>query len=92
MTTVERIREKLQTLHPQRLEIADESALHAGHAGAQSGGGHYQLLIVSKSFKDKTQVARHRLVYAALGAMMHQEIHALSIQALSPDETSPDET
>jgi BolA protein len=92
MTTVERIREKLQTLQPQQLEIADESALHAGHAGAQSGGGHYQLLIVSNVFKDKTQVARHRLVYGALGAMMHREIHALSIQALSPDEASPDET
>ena len=86
MSTAERIREKLQALAPQRLEIEDESARHAGHAGAQSGGGHYQLLIVSPAFAGKTKVARHRLVYAALGDMMHKEIHALSIQALSPEE------
>ena len=86
MSTAERIREKLQALAPERLEIEDESARHAGHAGAQSGGGHYQLLIVSPAFADKTKVARHRLVYAALGDMMHKEIHALSIQALSPEE------
>lgn len=86
MSTAERIREKLQALAPQRLEIEDESAQHAGHAGAQSGGGHYQLLIVSPAFAGKTKVARHRLVYAALGDMMHKEIHALSIQALDPDE------
>lgn len=86
MSTAERIREKLQALAPQRLEIEDESARHAGHAGAQSGGGHYQLLIVSPAFAGKTKVARHRLVYAALGDMMHKEIHALSIQALDPDE------
>lgn len=86
MSTAERIREKLQALAPQRLEIEDESARHAGHAGAQSGGGHYQLLIVSSAFAGKTKVARHRLVYAALGDMMHKEIHALSIQALDPDE------
>ena len=86
MSTAERIREKLQALAPERLEIEDESARHAGHAGAQSGGGHYQLLIVSPAFADKTKVARHRLVYAALGDMMHKEIRALSIQALSPEE------
>jgi BolA protein len=86
MSTAERIREKLQALAPERLEIEDESARHAGHAGAQSGGGHYQLLIVSPAFAGKTKVARHRLVYAALGDMMHKEIHALSIQALSPEE------
>jgi BolA family transcriptional regulator, general stress-responsive regulator len=86
MSTAERIREKLQALAPQRLEIEDESARHAGHAGAQSGGGHYQLLIVSPAFAGKTKIARHRLVYAALGDMMHKEIHALSIQALDPDE------
>ncbi|MGH8726856.1 MAG: BolA family protein [Burkholderiales bacterium] len=86
MTTAERIREKLQTLQPQRLEIADDSALHAGHAGAASGGGHYHVLIVSEFFRDKNQVARHRLIYSALGEMMKKEIHALSIQALTPNE------
>jgi BolA protein len=86
MSTVERIRERLQALEPQRLEIADDSALHAGHVGAQSGGGHYYVTIVSNSFTDKNQIARHRLIYSALGDMMHKEIHALSIQALSPNE------
>jgi len=86
MTTADKIREKLQALKPRQLEIVDESARHAGHAGAQAGGGHYQLLIVSDAFQDKNQVARHRLIYSALGDMMQQEIHALSIQALSPNE------
>lgn len=86
MTTADRIREKLQSLQPLQLEIVDESARHAGHAGAQAGGGHYQLLIVSDAFAGKNQVVRHRLIYSALGDMMKQEIHALSIQALSPNE------
>jgi BolA family transcriptional regulator, general stress-responsive regulator len=86
MSTAERIREKLQALAPLRLEIEDESARHAGHAGAQSGGGHYQLLIVASGFAGKNKVARHRMIYSALGDMMQKDIHALSIQALSPDE------
>jgi BolA protein len=86
MSTVERMREKLQALSPARLEIVDESARHAGHAGAQSGGGHYELLIVAPGFDGKSKLARHRMVYAALGDMMQKEIHALSIQALSPEE------
>jgi BolA family transcriptional regulator, general stress-responsive regulator len=86
MSTVERMREKLQALSPARLEIEDESARHAGHEGARSGGGHYQLLIVASGFEGKSKLARHRMVYAALGDMMQREIHALSIQALSPGE------
>lgn len=73
-------------LAPQSLEIADESAQHAGHAGARSGGGHYALVIVSPSFSGKSLVERHRMIYDALGDAMHREIHALSIKALTPDE------
>ncbi len=76
----------LAGLEPEALEITDESALHAGHAGARSGGGHYHLTIVSKHFAGQTMVARHRLVYQALGALMGSRIHALGITALSPDE------
>ncbi len=74
-------------LAPQRLEIVDDSAKHAGHAGArESGGGHYNVTIVSAAFAGKNLIERHRLVYGALGELMHKDIHALSLQALSPDE------
>jgi len=73
-------------LDPTEIEITDESARHAGHAGAASGGGHYILHIVSDAFAGKNLIQRHRLVYDAVGDMMHSEIHALSIQARSPDE------
>ena len=75
-----------EALNPTEIEIIDESARHAGHAGAASGGGHYILHIVSEAFADKNLIQRHRLVYDAVGDMMHSEIHALSIQARSPDE------
>jgi len=71
---------------PEKLQIADDSAAHAGHAGARSGGGHFTVLIVSKVFVGKSLVQRHRLVYAAVNDLMHKEIHALSIKALTPDE------
>ncbi|MCS6787069.1 MAG: BolA family transcriptional regulator [Thiobacillaceae bacterium] len=81
------MRERLATLEPQMVRIDDESALHAGHAGARSGGGHYHLTIVSHRFAGLDALARHRLVYAALGGLMGSRIHALSIRALAPDET-----
>jgi len=82
-----RIRTRLtEALQPQRLEIIDESARHAGHAGAASGGGHFIVHIVAAAFQDKSLVQRHRLVYDALGDMMHSDIHALSIQASTPAE------
>ncbi len=82
------IRERLaHELAPDSLEIIDESAKHAGHAGAASGGGHFIVHIVADAFRDKTLIQRHRLVYDALGDIMHREIHALSIQAKTPDET-----
>lgn len=83
----ERIRTLLQAaLAPSVLELADESALHAGHAGAASGGGHYRLKIVSERFEGLKLVMRHRLVYDSVHDMMHHEIHALAITALAPSE------
>jgi len=72
--------------NPQLLEIIDNSAGHAGHAGARSGGGHYHVTIVADAFEGKSMVQRHQLVYQTLGDMMKQEIHALGINALSPSE------
>ena len=76
----------LASLEPELIEIYDESGEHVGHAGARGGGGHYQLLIVSRRFEGQTAVARHRLVYQALGQMMQKEIHALAITAITPAE------
>ncbi len=86
---VTQIEQRLRAaLAPQRLEIVDDSARHADHAGArESGGGHYNVTIVSAAFAGKNLIERHRLVYGALGELMHKDIHALSLQALSPDET-----
>ena len=70
------------------LQIDDESHLHAGHAGAASGGGHFKLTIVSPEFKGMNLVARHRAIYAALNHHIPKEIHALTIVALTPEEMS----
>jgi BolA protein len=84
---VEKLRSRLQdALAPEALDIIDETAKHAGHAGAASGGGHYLLNIVSAAFEGKNPIQRHRLVFDAVGDMMHTDIHALSIQARAPDE------
>lgn len=86
-TRMDRIRASLEAaLAPSVLELTDESALHAGHAGAASGGGHYRLRIVSDKFDGLKLVMRHRLVYDAVHTMMHAEIHALAITALTPSE------
>ena len=87
MSVIRSIEERLAALQPVRLELADDSALHAGHEGAKSGGGHFRLTIVSPQFSGKNTVARHRMIYAALGPMMQQQIHALAIRAYAPDET-----
>jgi BolA protein len=78
--------ERLAVLDPTILEIIDESHKHAGHAGARDGGGHYVLHIVSAQFAGNNTVARHRMIYSALGVLMKREIHALTIQAHTPDE------
>lgn len=84
--TVERLRERLQALQPQSIEIDDESAMHAGHEGARSGGGHYRLRLVSRRFEGLSRLARHRLVYDSLGQMMQREVHALSLVLQTPEE------
>ncbi|NMG33686.1 BolA/IbaG family iron-sulfur metabolism protein [Azoarcus sp. TTM-91] len=88
MNVVEHIRQRLQTLSPLMVEVGDDSALHAGHAGARAGGGHYDLHIVSDAFTGKSTVSRHRMIYQALGEMMRGEIHALAIRAQTAEEAS----
>jgi BolA protein len=83
--TEEAIRERLAALAPVSLDLRDESAQHAGHAGAASGGGHWQLTIVSEAFRGKSPVARHRMIYEALGDLMKRDIHALQIEAFAPE-------
>ena len=84
---IEMIRQRLTgALQPETLEIIDESAKHAGHAGARGGGGHFVVDIVASAFAGKSLIQRHRLIYDALGDAMQSEIHALSIQARTPDE------
>ena len=85
MTRMDKIRSLLVVLQPEQIEIVDDSHLHAGHAGAREGGGHYRLKIVSGEFAGKSTVARHRMIYSALGDMMKHEIHALNITACTPD-------
>jgi len=81
-----KMRARLAVLEPVQLEIIDDSHKHAGHAGAREGGGHYVLRIVSAQFAGKNTVARHRMIYSAMGDLMKREIHALTLQALAPDE------
>ena len=83
---VEAMRARLAVLEPQRLDIRDDSAKHAGHAGSRAGGGHFLMTIVSPRFTGQPTMARHRMVYDALGPLMTREIHALSIDAKSPEE------
>lgn len=83
----ERISRRLQdALAPVRLEVGDESHLHAGHPGARDGRGHFRVDIVADAFDGTPRLARHRIVYAALGDMMQTDIHALSISAHTPAE------
>ena len=86
MSTVDLIHQRLASLTPENVVLEDESAQHAGHAGAASGGGHFRLTLVSPQFRTLSTLARHRLVYAAMGDLMQREIHALSITALTPEE------
>ena len=84
---VERIRALLvEALDPAAIEVVDDSHKHVGHAGARGGQGHFSVDIVSAAFAGKLPLARHRLVYAALGDMMQTDIHALAIRARTPEE------
>jgi BolA family transcriptional regulator, general stress-responsive regulator len=88
VSVAQQIRERLAALDPVALDLVDESAKHIGHAGAQPGGQtHWRLSIVSQRFAGQNVVARHRMVYQALGELMHNPIHALAITARSPDES-----
>jgi len=83
---IERIRSLLnKALTPSSLEIVDDSYKHAGHEGAKSGGGHFNVTVCSAEFEGKTLIQRHRMIYNALGDMMQLDIHALSIVATTPD-------
>jgi BolA protein len=85
----ELIRDRLQAaLQPSRLEIRDDSHLHAGHAGAREGG-HFHVVISSEAFRGLAVLARHRRVYAALGDLLPGRIHALSIDAQVPENRAP---
>lgn len=87
--TIAEIEERLRArLAPVDVALVDESAMHAGHAGAASGGGHFRLRIVSDRFGGLARIARHRLVYDSLSDLMRNAIHALSIEALTPDEAN----
>jgi BolA family transcriptional regulator, general stress-responsive regulator len=80
------IKSRLAKLDPINLEIQDDSALHAGHKG-NTGGGHFTVKIVSSQFSQKSQIMRHRLVYQLLNDLIPQQIHAISILAISPDDS-----
>ena len=81
------MRSRLAALEPLELNLVDESEQHRGHAGYREGGGtHWRLAIVSPRFSGQSIVARHRMVYQALGPLMHNPIHALAITARTPEE------
>ena len=80
------LRARLADLAPVELEIHDDSAEHAGHAGAAAGGGHFSLLIVSKAFRGQPRLERHQTIFARVGDLLPHPVHALSIRALTPEE------
>ena len=89
MNTAEKIAATLrQTLAATEVTVEDESALHAGHAGAASGGGHFRVTVVSPQFEGKSLVTRHRMVYDALAGEMQHAIHALALTTLTPSQRS----
>jgi BolA protein len=84
-TREERLRRRLiEEFRPLELLVEDESHLHAGHAGAAGGASHFRVRIVAEAFRGKLPIARHRMIYAALGELMKSEIHALAIDASPP--------
>ena len=80
------LRDRLAPLHPTLVDIHDDSAEHAGHAGAAGGGGHFSLVIVSKAFSGQSRLARHRAVLERVGDLIPHPVHALAIQAYTPEE------
>ena len=88
---VHAIRDRLAAAFGDGLDVRDDSHLHVGHAGARDGRGHFSVRVVSPAFDGKAALARHRAVYAALGDLMASDIHALSIDALTPAEAGQPE-
>ena len=90
MRIAQAIRQRLtDALAPSRIDLVDQSAQHAGHAGARpEGESHFQLTIVAQAFEGKSRIERQRMVFAALGDLMRTDIHALSITALTPAEAA----
>jgi BolA protein len=75
-----------EAFDPETLGVEDEGHLHEGHEGAKDGRGHFRVLIISSKFDGKSMIERHRMIYRALDEMMRLDIHALAIDAWSPDE------
>lgn len=86
MSLAASIRERLAVLAPESIELTDDSGQHVGHEGARDGGSHFSVVIVSPRFAGMKTLARHRLVYDAMGPLMQGRIHALAIRAMTPDE------
>lgn len=86
MSLTELIQQRLAPLSPALIELDDDSARHAGHPGAQGGGGHFNLRIVSAAFSGHNAVQRHRMIYSLVADLMPHRIHALSVKAMTPDE------
>lgn len=85
--SVDRIRSRLEsTFAAAQVSVRDDSARHAGHAGARGGAGHFLVRIESEAFAGRSRLQRHRMVYEALADMLPDEIHALNIEAISPDD------
>ncbi len=92
MDRIAEIKSRLEReLSPTHIDIVDESHMHAGHAGAASGAGHFSVTIVSDKFVGKSAIQRHRMVYLAVDDLMRSEIHALSINTQVPDDQEPDD-
>ncbi len=90
---VERIKAMLeQAFTAARVSVQDDSAKHAGHAGARTGAGHFLVRVESQDFTGRSRLERHRLVYDALAEMLPREIHALNIEAVSPEDDTPSRT
>jgi BolA family transcriptional regulator, general stress-responsive regulator len=85
-TRVARLEAALRALAPTRLEVTDDSHKHVGHEGARDGRGHFSVVVVSEEFIGRAPLTRHRMVYAAVGDLMQTDIHALAVQARTPEE------
>jgi BolA family transcriptional regulator, general stress-responsive regulator len=91
--SVDRIRSRLESAFAAaQVSVRDDSARHAGHAGARGGAGHFLVRIESEAFAGRSRLQRHRMVYEALSDMLPDEIHALNIEAISPDDDKTQRT